>query len=545
MATPTLVRKEDIENFVKKGWWENVTWSDIWDRNAELYPNKEAIVDCKTRLTWLQAKRAIDRIALSFLEMGLKKDDVIVVQLPNWAEIPLTRVACEKAGLVCLQILRTFREAEIEYVLSRTEAAGMVIPWQWGNTDFFAMVQKVRPESLRYVFVVGDKVPEGAVSFSRIVQEPLEKKYPPDYLQKAKMSPFEVSLINHTTGTTGFPKFTELPAAGVIARWKENAEKLKLTADDVIGVFAPAPGGPNNQAYFGGPLTGAKMVMQERFEAGEALQLIEKEKITVVPVVPTILQRMLADPEFSRRDLSSVRLIVSTGAGLPSNVAIEAEKKFGCPVLQKYGSQDCGASTSTEVDDPPEVRWLSVGKPSKYDEIKLVDEQGKEVKKGEVGEIWFRARSGTTGYFRDPETTQKVWGEDGWFPMGDLGRLDEHGNLYIVGRKKDIIIRGGQNIYPAEIENLLLTHPKVAQVAIVKMPDPEFGEKACAFVVPKAGDTFTFQEMVGFLNSKKIAKYKFPERLELTDSLPLAGEAKIDKKALEKKIADKLKAERL
>jgi non-ribosomal peptide synthetase component E (peptide arylation enzyme) len=543
VAKPTIFRKEEVKEFLKKGDWESLTWSDIWDRNGALYPDKEALVDSKTRLTWGQAKKAIDRIALGFLELGFKKDEVIIVQLPNWVEIILTRIACEKAGLICLQVLRTFRETEVEYILKRTEASGVVIPWKHGDFDYLDMVRQVRPPSLRHIFIVGKQAPKGTISLNRMMQEPLEKKYPPDYLERTKMPPLEFSLVFHTTGTTGLSKFTEWPTAGCIARWKENVEKLHLVPTDVIGVFAPAAGGPNNAAYFGAPMVAAKVVMQERFEAGEALELIEKEKITVVSVVPTILQRMLAHPDFNKRDLSSVRLITTVGSGLPSNVAMEAEEKFHAAVLQKYGSMDCGASTSNSADDPAEVRWLSVGKPSKFDEIKLVDDEGKEVPRGEPGEIWFRARSGASGYFKDPEGTSKTWGKEGWFPMGDLGRLDEKGNLFIVGRKKDMIIRGGQNIYPAEVENILLTNPKIAQVAVVKMPDPEFGERACAYVVPKEGSKLTFKEMVDFLESKNIAKYKLPERLEIVSSLPLAGETKIDKKMLEKDIISKLRLE--
>jgi non-ribosomal peptide synthetase component E (peptide arylation enzyme) len=189
------------------------------------------------------------------------------------------------------------------------------------------------------------------------------------------------------------------------------------------------------------------------------------------------------------------------------------------------------------------VRLPTLGKGSGGTEIKVVDKQGKEVAQGEVGEIWGRGPACASGYYKDPETTWAAWTKDGWFKMGDLGRFDGGGNLVLAGRKKDMIIRGGQNIYPVEIENLLSSHPKVADVAIVGMPDPAMGEKACAYVVPRPGQDLSFEEMVSFLREKGIATYKLPERLEFIDKLPLVGEQKVNKKHLVQGITEKLQKE--
>ena len=179
-------------------------------------------------------------------------------------------------------------------------------------------------------------------------------------------------------------------------------------------------------------------------------------------------------------------------------------------------------------------------------EVKLLDEEGQEVPSGEIGEVVVRGAVATSGYFRDPETTTQVWGEepDGWFRMGDLGKFDAQGNLYVVGRKKDMIIRGGQNIIPGEVENMLIAHPKILNVAIVAMPDPVMGEKACAYVIPKPGQDFTFEEMISFLKEKKIAPYKLPERLETVARFPMSGDGqKIIKKALSEDVTSKLRVE--
>lgn len=192
--------------------------------------------------------------------------------------------------------------------------------------------------------------------------------------------------------------------------------------------------------------------------------------------------------------------------------------------------------------DSARVRLRTIGKPAGGNEVRLIDDAGKEVPEGHSGEIQVRGPTLISGYYDDPASTRAVWTKDGWYKTGDLGNFDEQGNLVIVGRKKDIIIRGGQNIYPVEIENLLLTHPKVSNIAVVKMPDPVMGEKACAFVVPKEGRDFTIEEMASFLSEKGIAPYKTPERLEITDTLPLMADGqKVDKNVLERDIEEKLR----
>jgi len=233
-----------------------------------------------------------------------------------------------------------------------------------------------------------------------------------------------------------------------------------------------------------------------------------------------------------------------SGAPCPPGWPREAEEKLGARVINTYGSRDLGSTASPSYDDPPEIRWATAGKPNTWDEIHLLDEAGNEVPKGEVGEVAVRAVTGSGGYFRNPEANKEAATPAGLFRIGDLARFDEDGNLVIAGRSKNIIIRGGENIYPTEIEGMLGTHPKVVQAAVVKMPDPLFGEKACAYVAVKPGETFTFDEMVSFLKSKKLAAFKLPERLEIMDKIPMVGDGtKVDLKGMEKDIADKLKAE--
>ena len=255
-----------------------------------------------------------------------------------------------------------------------------------------------------------------------------------------------------------------------------------------------------------------------------------------------MLVRVLEYPDFKKYDLSSLRVVKYGGAALPYDQALKAWEQFGCPVLPAYGGLDVGTISSCSADDSPEVFLKTVGKPLDGVEIKLVNENNKEVPLGELGEVLVRGPHCEPGYYNNPEATAEVW-RDGWFHTGDLASFDGEGRLTIKGRRKDMIIRGGQNIYPSEIEAMLLKHPNVLKVAIVGMPDPVMGEKACAYVVLKPGEKSNLSEVVSFLKNQGVAAFKLPERLEIIEDLPLAGGIKVDKKRLREDIKRKLERE--
>lgn len=545
MARPTRYTPEMISEYTSKGYWTAETCVELWERCAREYPEKEALKDGKTRLTWSEAGKWIDHLALGFLELGFERDDVLVVQLPNCVELALLRVACEKSGILCLPILRTLRRLEVEHIVRSSGAKGIVIPREFRDFDYFQMVKEISLNlpTLKHIFVVGEKATEGAHSLKEMVDRLQEKKHPQDYLQTTKYPATEFSLILHTSGTTGFPKFVEYPICALIYQAKTIAHDFEINNEDVFAILGPAAAGPNARAYMCAPLVGARIVMEERFETGDALKLIEKERVTITGLVPAQMIMMLSHPDFGKYNLGSLRIIFSTGAALPYDWGVQAEAKTGARVVQLYGSVDWGNGMCSKLDAPQDIRLRTVGQPCRDNEVKLVDEKSLQVPKGEVGRIMFKGPSGSSGYFRNPEATWQAWTKDGWFNTGDLGRFDDQGNLVIIGRQKDVIIRGGQNIYPAEIENLLIAHPRIAAVSLVAMPDPVLGEKACAYVVPKGDQELTFQDLLSFLREKNIAPYKLPERLEVVEKLPLIAEQKVDKKALELDIKQKLKAE--
>ena len=541
---PVRYTDELVAEYVEKGYWDTATFADIWDRNAEQYPQKEAIVDSRTRLTWAEAKLQIDRIALRLMEL-IERDKVLVTQLPNCAELMLLYVACQEAGIINAGALRTLRHKDMEHVLASVDAQGVVIPWKFHDFDHFAMIQEIKPNlpHLKHIIVIGEEVPPGAISLDEMRHEPLEKKYPPQRLRERALAATEITGIRHTSGTTGVPKIVEQVTCVRMLLAKELVRAFKLTSDDVVAAVTPLAAGPAQIALIGAPLVGAKSIIMDRFVAEDFFKLVEEEKVTVAAVVPAILEMMLRDPSLGKYDLSSLRALNCSGAPMAPKLAEEIEEKTGAIVFQRFGIQDIGSLTIATVDDPKEVRHLTLGKPHKGSEIRIVDEDGNDVPTGETGEIILRGALAVSGYFMDPERTQQTWDKDGWARSGDLGRFDEQGNLMIVGRIKDIIIRGGQNIDAAEVEAILRTHPKVSEVAAVAMPDPVLGEKACAYVVTKPGQQdLTFNEMVSFMKDK-VAAFKLPERLEIIKALPLVAETKINKRALRQDIADKLKAE--
>ncbi len=539
VAVPTRYTKELFREYTAAGYWTADTMASCWDRKAARYPDREAVVDSKTRLTWKQAKLWTDRMALGLLRLGLKKDEVVVVQLPNSVELTLLRVACEKVGLLCLPVLRTFRHSEMEHILRSSNASAIVILREFRGWDYRKMVEELRPRlpSLKHVIFAGDDVPPGSPSIREMVDRPLERDYPADYLDGKNMAWNEFCLVLHTSGTTGVPKLGEFPICCNLYQGKLAANRLGLTPEDIVFTLSPAAMGPSMTAHMAAPIAGSKIIMQEHFDAAEALEIIARERVTVVCAVPaqlTMLSTVIASAakQSPEHKLSSLRVVRVTGSPLTFHVGKEAEDRLGVPVTQAYGAVDFGHLCSNGPEESLEDRILTVGRPETGNEIKLVDDSGHEAPQGEVGEVWARGPASISGYFNDPEATAAAW-PDGWFHMGDLAKFDAGGRLLIVGRKKDMIIRGGQNIYPAEIEALLVTHPAIAAVAVVAMPDPVMGEKACAFVVAKPGCSLCFTEMVSFLKNKDIAPFKLPERLELTDKLPMVADGqKVDKKLL-------------
>lgn len=546
---PIRYTPEMVDEYTRDGYWTDETFYDFYDRNVREFGDREALVDSKYRLTWAQAKRLIDGIAQTFVQMGIPKDARIIIQSPNSVYGFLARVASERAGLISLTVYPYLRERELEHFVEKTQAEAVIICYIYRNFNYLEMYQglQARFPFLKHIFLFEETVPPEApkntYSLIKLAEESLAKPIDEALLNSRRFNPKgDIGLLTSTTGTTGLPKLVEWPIAPRVCTSKGRVAIWKLTKDDITMAIAPHAGGAaGTLTYFAAPLAGAKTVMLEEFNPEAALALIEKEKATAIGVVPTHLVRML-EVDTTKYDLSSLRFIRSAGGYLSPQVAEEAEKAFGAAITSDLGTQDVGSVSGCSVDDSKDLRRRTVGRMLPGNKVILKDEQGNPVPDGEPGILWFRGPHAPAGYFRDPELTATVFDKDGWTTTGDIVKFDQ-GCLWILGRAKDMIIRGGQNIYPAEIEGLLNGHPAVGSVAIVGYPDREMGERACAYVALKAGQTLTFEEMKTFLKEKKISAYKLPERLELVPGLPTVGDSgKVDKKVLKTQLEEWVKA---
>jgi len=545
------VTEKMIKEWVKKGLWEPgfMFWM-LWDENAKKRPNKEALVDQKTRLTWAQAREQSANLALGFQELGLKKDNVVVSQLPNCVEAVLLRDALERLGVVYFPLAVGFRHKEMKHLLEFTQAVAIVVPGIGRfdeGFDFVGMVLEIKPElpKLKYVVTVG-QAPQGTMSLAEVMALGAKKKVPWDYFKKSTFDFDECVAFRATSGTTGLPKVC--CATTPLHNKEDFITRWKVTENDVVMAIATIATGAGLPAIeLSGP-TGCKALMMERWDPQtgpeRALSLIEKERVTIACGVPPHILMIAQHPNVEKYNISSLRLFTWAGAPLAKGAVAGIEKRLGCKLVPYYGSMDAGAISAAYYDDSIEVRSSTVGKPYSKRELKIIDpDTGKEVPHGEIGEVLVRGAVGNLGYYKDLEHTKANWDSEGWFHTKDLGKIDEEGNICLMGRATDTINRGGQKIHPLEVEEILKTHPKVAEVVIVPMPDPIVGQRACAYVEPKAGQTFTFEEMIARLEQEKMAKYKRPERLEIMERLPRLPSGKVDKTGLAEDIKKKLEAQ--
>jgi non-ribosomal peptide synthetase component E (peptide arylation enzyme) len=539
-----------IKEFMDAGYWTQELFYDFWDRNARRSGDREALVDSHYRLTWSEAKALVDAIAISWVELGIARDARIIIQSPNTVFGFLSRIACERAGCISLTVYPYLRERELEYMVERTQATAVVIPHVYRKFDYLGMYSELRKRfaHLKYFFLFDDQIPDGApentFSLTRMAKERAARPVDEKVLAHRRFSATDdVALLTTTSGTTGIPKLVEWPAAPRVCTSKGRVSLWGLTEDDITLAIAPHAGGAaGTLTYFAAPVVGAKTVMLEEFSPEEALALIQKEKATAIGVVPTHLVRIL-ECDTSRYDLGSLRFIRSAGGYLPPQVAEQAEKALHAVITSDLGTQDVGSVSGCRVEDPKDLRRRTVGRMLPGNKVRLVDkDSGQPVQNGEPGVLYFRGPHAPSGYFRDEPLTATVFDAQGWTTTGDIVKFDQE-CLWILGRAKDMIIRGGQNIYPAEIEGLLGDHPSVSAAAVVPYPDREMGERACAYVIPRQGMEFTFDEMVAFLKSKKLAMFKLPERLEIADQFPTVGDSgKVNKETLKKDIAEKVNA---
>ncbi len=550
MPIETIVTSGLVERYTRAGFWGSRIWPDYIDATAERAPDRSAVIDAAGRMTYGELKRAIDRLALRLVDLGVKKEDRFGIQLPNWREFVILRFALAKIGAVAVPMPADWRRKEVEYVLGAVGATAFTVPGRFRGrdcaADYDGLAAALPSLRVRLITRPEGAPPPGWSSFPDLGAASIGPRPTTDVFAKLRPGANDVDLLVTTSGSTAAPKLVvRTPNCFLTTTHQWVEHRGEMTERDIVAGLAPIARGVGYWIGVAVPVVaGCTMALLDHFTPEAALAWIARTRATVAIAVPAQIVKMLQVPDLERYDLRSLRLLVNGGAAIPPGAAAEVERRLGCTTMSAYGAVEGGIPTCTSIDDPTEKRFRTVGRLLPGMELRIADDDGRPQPPGVPGEILYRGPNLSVGFWRDPDGYRRLFDEDGWFRSGDLGVVDDGGYLTIVGRKKEIIIRGGINISPSEVEGLLQDHPDVGQVCIVKMPDPVLGERCCAYIVPASATTVTVESLAAFLATRGVAKYKFPERVELMPELPTTGEGgKVLRRALEDDIRTKLERE--
>ena len=534
------------DRYRQKGYWVDRSLSAVFDDTFRQFAGRIALVASPERISYRELGQRAERLALHLWQLGIRPLDRVVVQLPNVPEFVYLYFALQKIGAIPVMALPPHRYWEIRHFVELAGAVAYAFPDRLGEFHFVELAQRIQKEcpALRSLLMVGENVPPGFPSLRKLLEE--DSGLTPDVFAQIKIDPTDPAVFQLSGGTTGVPKLIPRTHNDYVYNSKMAAGVVEVRSEDVLLIALPIAHNlplacPGLQGYL---LRGGRCVLSTSTNPKDVFPLIEQERITHLAVVPALLIKWLNDPLIGKHDLSSVRVIQSGGQRLQPEVRRRAQELIPSVRVQENFGMAEGLLMFVRLDDPEEVRMETVGRPvSPDDEVKLLDEEGREVPNGEVGELACRGPYTLRGYYRAPEHNARAFTPDGFYLTGDLMRRHPSGNYVVEGRKKDLINRGGEKISAEEIENLILTHPAVQNVACVPMPDPVLGERTCAFIIPKPGATITLPEVVRYLLDAGIAKFKLPERVELASEFPLSPFGKVSKKKLVEMISAKLAAE--
>nr|WP_274609496.1 AMP-binding protein [Mesobacillus boroniphilus] len=525
------------------------TVGELLEVQAKNYPEHEAVVyaDRNLRMNYKEFNMLCRKAARGLMKLGVKKGEHIAAWSSNTPEWVVSQFATGKMGAVLVTVNTNYRTAELEYLLKQSDSTTIILMEQFKDASYIDMVYEIVPELktsepgklesstlpyLKNVIVMGEKRFPGTYSWQDILdmaddvtEEELDK-------QMATLKQSEVINMQYTSGTTGFPKGVMLTHSNIVNNAYNVASAMKLTDQDRLCIPVPF------FHCFGcvmGTLAcatvGATMVPVQEFSPRAVLETVEKEKCTALHGVPTMFIAELNDPEFEKYDLSSLRTGIMAGSNCPIEVMKAVNEKMGATEITiAYGQTESSpVITQTRTNDPLELRVETVGKALPEVEVKIVKPGTmEEVPRGVQGELCTRGYHVMDGYYKNPDATSEAIDEEGWLHTGDLAVMDENGYCRVTGRLKDMIIRGGENIYPREIEEFLYRHPKVLDVQVVGIPDSVYGEEVMAWIILKDGESATADEIKEYCKGK-ISKHKIPRYIEFTESYPMTASGKIQK----------------
>ncbi|MGG3846572.1 AMP-binding protein [Aeribacillus composti] len=526
-----------------------VTVGKLLEEKANAYPEHEAVVyaDRGLRMTYRQFDEYCRLVARSLMKLGIQSGEHIAIWATNTPEWLACQFATGKMGAVLVTVNTNYRTAELEYLLKQSDSTTLLLIEQYRDTSYIDTIYEIAPElyecqpgqlkakrlpRLKNVIVFGDKRYPGTYTWNDILamaQDTAEEELDQ---RMNSLDPHDVINMQYTSGTTGFPKGVMLSHYNIINNAYNIAQCMKLTKDDRLCIPVPF------FHCFGCVLgvlacvsVGATIVPIQEFNATQVLQTVQDEKCTALHGVPTMFIAELNDPDFEKYDLSSLRTGIMAGSNCPIEVMKAVIEKMGAKEITiAYGQTESSpVITQTRTDDPIHLRVETVGRALPNVEVKIVEPgTNKEVPCGVQGELCTRGYHVMKGYYNNPEATKEAIDEEGWLRTGDLAIMDENGYCRITGRLKDMIIRGGENIYPREIEEFLYQHPKILDVQVVGVPDEKYGEEVMAWIILKPGQTATAEEVQEFCRGK-ISRHKIPRYIEFTDSYPMTASGKIQK----------------
>jgi len=541
-ATP--FPEEFVERYYQNRWWMGITLGEMLDRSCDLYFYKEALVSGEVRLTYREVREKVNRAAIAFLQLGIQKLDRVLLQIPNWAEFVFAYYGLHRIGAIPVMCIPRFSQREMEHFCQITEARAWVVPRRFEKIDYLPMIKGIQnqPFSPKHILVIdsGEKeepLIERTHSFHGLLKQVDLNQYPEDYFQSFQPDPEEICHLMPTGGSTGLPKLVPRTHNDFFCNFDYRAKVWERGPRDITLIATPITHNMAIEVSMNPTfLTGGKVVMISSTRPKDILEAIEKEKVTTMILAVAQVQQMIDLPELDRYDVSSLQVIATGGSYMPPELIKKVYDKLKCKFYNVFGMSE-GPCTQTRYDDPDEVIFHTVGWPiCPYDEFKVIDSNGRDLPPDKEGELVVRGPCIFRGYYKAEAENREAFTPDGFFRTGDIARFDPEGRMIITGRKKDIIIRGGENISAKEVEELISLHPKVVQVAVVGMPDPILGERVCAFIKPKKGETVSFEEIITFLKEKKTSVLYLPERIEIIDEIPLTNVGKVDKKRLREEI---------
>ena len=507
------------------------------DKWAKEKPDGEALVYEDERISWKDFNAQVDLCAKAMLAAGVGKGDRIAMVAMARPEFMVTFMAASKIGATWLGLSPKFSIDELRYVIGHSEPTVLITVRSYMDMDLVeaGITFGLEFPFINQVLVIGEPHPK-VTDYHEFVNQPREDLDAALVERAAQVSDEDEVLLMYTSGSTGRPKGVLQTHRSIVENIKVEVEHMLFQDDTRVLMHFPINHvAADVEIGFGTIFGGGTIVMMDRFDPETSLDMVEKERITMLGQVPVMFLMQMQTPKFKDMDWSSVRIFVWGGAGAPKlmlDVLAQIASKTGAVLMTGYGSTElCGFTTYSSPDDDLETLAASCGKAVPPFEMKIVDTERNEVPAGEVGEIAFRGPMVMKGYLKNPQATNKVLDAEGWYYTSDLGRVDDKGNLYISGRSSEMFKTGGENVFPREVEDVLESHPAVLFAAVIGVPDDMYQEVGHAFIMLKPGQQTTDEELRAHAKSR-LANFKVPKKFDLRPILPLLPNGKVNKMEL-------------